>query len=69
MLKAAVPRVRVALPFALHGRSPVPVRLTCTPVSAGASKLLGCLVMVAEQGPIDSPTPHASNQTLHGVSA
>lgn len=69
VLKAAVPRVRVALPFALHGRLPVPVRLTCTPVSAGASKLLGCLVMVTEQGPVDSPTPHASSQPLHGASA
>jgi PAS domain-containing protein len=69
VLKAAVPQVRVALPFSLHGHSPVPVRLTCSPVSAGASKLLGCLVMVAEQGPIDSPTPHVSNQPLHGVSA
>lgn len=69
VLKAAVPRVRVALLFALHGRSPVPVRLTCTPVSAEASKLLGCLVTVAEQGPVDSPTSHVSNQPLHGVSA
>ncbi len=69
VLKAAVPRVRVVLPFSLHGRSPVPVRLTCSPVSAGTSKLLGCLVMVAEQGPVDAPTPHAFNQPLHGVSA
>lgn len=69
VLKAAVPQVRVALRFALHGRSPVPVRLTCTPVSGRASKPFGCLVMVAEQGPVDAPTRHVSNQPLHGFSA